>query len=366
MREFTAVFAASFKYLWRDIVSVLVLTVFPILLILVLGTALASFISPDYDFEPLPVSASVQAGGNFEAFLQSDDISRFLDVTFTDSEAAERLLESREVFVAVIEEDGNISVIRPQVGGLHVQIPLSIIDSYLQIGAAMTISIMNGGDIAELAGLTEADISVISAPLGNRTQSAVDYYAVTMMVMLMMFAGLNGLELFKKSMFSQTGARMLIAPVSKPVLISGLIAASTVTSYLQAMVTFLFSTFVYGVHWGDNIPLILLTLFGVTLFSQAFAIFLLLFFKNANAAQGSMQVLIFLTTFVAGGFNKMNFGAAEAVFRYSPNSLAHTIIFGSAFGGNHERMMSDLRLLFIYAAVLFAGAFLLGKRRLTS
>jgi len=335
-------------------------------LILVLGTALAGFISPQYDFEPLPISASVEAGGNLEAFLQSDEISRFLDVAFTTQEDAEELLKSDKAFIAVIEQGGDVKVIKPQAGGFNTLIPLSIIDSYMQIGAAMTIAVINGGDTAELSGLTEAGISVTVAPLGNRVQSATDYYAVTMLVMIMLFAGLNGLELFKKNMFSDTGARVLIAPVSKPALIGGLIASATVTSYLQSMVTFLFCTFVYGVYWGENIPLVLLTLFGMTLFSQAFAIFLLLLCKSPNAAIGVMQGLIWVMTFVAGGYVKMDFGAAQNLFRFSPNSLAHTVIFGSAFGGNESRMMFDLSLIFIYTAVLFILAFILGKRRLTS
>jgi len=365
MRDFLAVFTKSFKYCWRDPATVLILTAFPIVLIFVLGNALAGFISPTYDFEPLPVSASVETGGNLETFLQSEDILRFLDVTFTTKENAEELVESGGAYIAVIEENGDISIIRPRNGGMSSQVAISIIDSYKQIGAAMTIAIMNGGNPSELLPLTSAELTVTAAPLGNRVQSALDYYAVTMLVMILMFTGMNGLELFKKSMFSDTGARVLTTPVSKPALIGGLLAAATVTSYLQGMTTFLFTWFVYGVYWGENIPLVLLTLFGVTLFSQAFAIALLLLFKSPNATMAAMQSLIWVFTFVAGGYTKVDFGAAQNIFRYSPNSLAHTVIFGSAFGGNQTRMMSDLRLIFIYVAVLFAVAFILGKRRLT-
>jgi len=365
MRDFLAVFTKSFKYCWRDPGTVIILTAFPIALIFVLGNALAGFISPAYDFEPLPVSASVETGGNLEAFLQSEDILRFLDVTFTTPENAEGLVESGEAYIAIIEENGEVSVIRPRNAGMNAMIPISIIDSYKQIGAAMTIAIMNGANPLELLPLTSAELTVTAAPLGNRVQSAIDYYAVTMIVMIMLFAGMNGLELFKKSMFSETGARVLTTPVSKPALIGGLLAAATVTSYLQGMITFLFTWFVYGVYWGENIFLVLLTLFGVTLFSQAFAIALLLLFKSPNATMAAMQSLIWVMTFVAGGYVKLDFGAAQNIFRFSPNSLAHTVIFGSAFGGNQTRMMNDLALLFIYTAVLFIIAFMLGKRRLT-
>jgi ABC-2 type transport system permease protein len=366
MRDFISVFKTNFKYLWCDVISVFLLTAFPVMIIFVLGNALAGFISPDYDFEPGPVSASVESGGDFEAFLQSSEITRFLTVTFTSRENAIELMESGEALIAIIEQDGEISVMSPRGAGLDASIPISIIDSYKQIGTAMTLAIMNGGNPAELFPLLEAELRVTAAPLGSRVQSAIDYYAVTMLVMILLFAGMNSLELFKKGVFSDTGARVLTTSVSKPALIFGLLAASTLTTYVQGMVTFLFCTFVYGVYWGENIPLVLLTLFGVTLFSQAFAIVVLLLFKSPNATMAVMQALIWVMTFVAGGYTKVDFGAAQAIFRYSPNSLAHTVIFGSAFGGNHDRMMADLSLLFIYVAVLFVIAFILMKRRLTS
>ncbi|MCL2076898.1 MAG: ABC transporter permease [Oscillospiraceae bacterium] len=367
MRNFSTVFITGFKYCWRNPVSVAVLIGFPILIIFVLGNALSSFISPDYDFEPIPVAAVVETDGNFGLFLQSEEISQFLEVNFTYKENALLLLNDNNVSLVVEEKDGEIAVTRPQVARHDTQIAVSIIDSYKQVSTAMEIAIMGAADLSELSELLkilESDITVTDSPIGGRVPSAIDYYAVTMLVMILLFTGMNGLELFKKSMFSETGERVLITPVSKPALIGGLLAASTVTSYLQGMVTFVFSGVVYGVYWGERIPLVLLTLFGITLFSQAFAIFLTILLNNINAAMGAMQVSIFTMTFVAGGYTKINFGAAEKIFQYSPNSLAHTVIFGAVYGGNESKMTSDLLLLFAYGTVLFIVAFLLGRRRL--
>jgi hypothetical protein len=69
-------------------------------------------------------------------------------------------------------------------------------------------------------------------------------------------------------------------------------------------------------------------------------------------------------TFVSQGYFKMSFGAADKVFQFAPNSLAHTVIFGAAYGGNEAKMTFFLQLLFVYSAVLLGSAFLLGKRRL--
>jgi len=233
VRNFLTVFAASFKYCWRNLVSVAIVTVFPIMLILVLGTALKGYISPDTKLELISVAAVTEPNGNLEEFLKSDEISKFLDVTFTQEKEAFELVEKEEASIAVVEKDGKISVIRHQAGDMNTQTAETIIDSYAQINAAMTIAVKNIGNLSELSALKQiigSEISIAEAPLGKRVPSSTDYYAVTMLVMILLFAGMNGFELFKKSLVSETGERILTAPVSKPALIGGLIAAATVTS----------------------------------------------------------------------------------------------------------------------------------------
>jgi ABC-2 type transport system permease protein len=345
-------------------VSVTVLIAFPILIIFVLGNALGSFISPDYNFgeDRIAVAVVAEQDSRISEFMQSDEVTRFLGITFTDEKNALEMLENNEVFIIITDNNGELVITRPPVGMSNTQIAMAIIDSFVQINAAMQTSMTNGADFTELMQILEANVSVTNAPLGNRVPDAIDYYAVTMLVMILMFAGTNGMELFGKGLFSDTGARTLTTPVSKPVLIGGLLAAATVTTFLQGMVTFLFSWLVYGVYWGDRIGLILLALFGITLFSQAFAIFLILLCKSPNMAMGLMQGGIWVMTFVSGGYVKMSFGAADEIFQYAPNALAHTVIFGAAFGGNESKMMADLALIFIYSTVLFILAFLLGRR----
>ena len=361
MRAFLATFQMGFKYLWRNPVSVTVLIVFPILIILILGNALSALISPDTSLDPAPVAVVADPDGALGTYLQSPGIARFLELDFTDRARAEQLVADGNVCAAVISDGGRLSVLRAPDSGLMTQITLSVIDAYEQTGAAAALAAMEGRNAYELLGM---DIPVGERPLGKRIPNATDYYAVTMLVMILLYTGMNGMELFNKSLFSDMGARTFLTPMPKPVLIGGLLAASTVTSFLQGMVTFIFTGAVYGVYWGERIPLVLLTLFGVVLFSQSLCIFLLLLFRHQGAAAGASQAVFWVTTFVSKGYAKVSFGGADKIFQYAPNAMAHTVIFGAVYGGNESKMAFCLALLFGLSALLFILAFSLGRRRL--
>jgi hypothetical protein len=130
------------------------------------------------------------------------------------------------------------------------------------------------------------------------------------------------------------------------------------------MVTFVFSGLVYGVYWGERIPLVLLTLFAVVLFSQSLCILMLMVLRNQGAVNDVAQALIWVMTFVSKGYAKVDFGPMDEVFQYTPNAMAQTVIFGAIFGGNEAKMMMSLFILFGLALIFFILSFLSGRRRL--
>ena len=361
MTAFLATFSTGFKFLWRNPVNVAILIAFPIVLILILGNALSAYITPDTDLERAQVAVAADMGGPLGSFLLSDGISRFIEPVFTDRTGAEALAADEKVVAAVIESGGDVIVIRSNIGGLSTQLTLSIIDSYKQIGAAAAIAAMSGGDVYGLLGIAP---EVTDIPLGKRIPGAVDYYAVTMLVMILLYTGMNGIELFSKGLLSDTGNRTRTAPITNPALVGGLLAASTATSFLQGMATFIFSGTVYGVYWGERIPLVLLTLFAVVLFSQSMCIFLIMALRQPGAVIGIAQSLFWTMTFVSKGYAKVTFGELDKVFQYAPNAMAHTVIFGAIFGGNEVKMAFCLITLFALGAMFFVLAFLFGRRRL--
>ena len=367
MRGVSTVFTTGMRYLWSKPLDVAIIALLPILLILLLGTALSTYISPETEIEPISIACVTDNHKSlFSEFLKSEEIARFLITEFTTDEKANELLTENEITLFVTEKNGVISVTKSNVSSMNTSVALSIIDSYNNISTAAKIAIEAGANPVEVMADIQSEFAVTAKPLGNRVPTATDYYAVTILVYMLLIAGLNGLDLFNKSLLGDMGGRIMTAPVSKPALVGGLIASATVMSFLQGMVPFIFTALFYGVYWGGigSILLVLVTLFAIVLLSQAIALFLLLLFKNPGPAMGIMQAFFWVSTFVSKGYAKISFGeSAEKIFAYAPNALAHATIFGAIYGGNESKMYSSLAILFVAAFVFFVAAFLLGRRR---
>ena len=365
MRDFKnmgVIFATGFKYLWRNPLGVTVISLFPILLILILGSALSSYISPETDFDAVSVAYVTDNEYSIFAELLKEDFSRFISAEFTNEDAAFQMLAEEKIHVIIYEIEGDISVLKSDFIRTDTNIVLSIIDSYKKNATAVELAIANGRNPVEVMSVLDSNFAVEAKPIGGRVPTATDYYAVTMIVYMLLIAGINGIELFNKGLLSDTGARIATAPVSRFAQIGGLLAASTATSFLQGMLPFTFAGLVYGVYWGERIWLVLLALFAVVLFSQAFCIFLLLLSRNTGAAMGIMQAVLWVTTFISGGYMKITFGEQlDRILAYAPNALAHTTIFGAIYGGNEAKIMSSLAILFAMSAVFFGLAFVCGS-----
>ncbi|MCL1824210.1 MAG: ABC transporter permease, partial [Oscillospiraceae bacterium] len=183
MKSFSGIFLMGSKYLWRRKLNVCIFIGAPLLFILILGTALSSYISPDTDFEPIPVACVTDNEESMlSEFLKSNEISRFLETEFTDEKQAREMLAEITVLIVVFEQNGEISVLKPNIVTTDASVALSIIESYKKTAAAAEIAIANGANPLEIMQKINNDFSVESKPIGKRVPTATDYYAVTMLV----------------------------------------------------------------------------------------------------------------------------------------------------------------------------------------
>ncbi len=361
MKTLLTSFYYNSKQLLSNKTADFMLILFPIIIILILGSALSSTMGST-QLEVINVAA-IDASDELISFLQGDDMK---DIVKVDLFEKEQDLPDNNYTAVIIQKDDNIEM-NIASSDTNVQIIYHILDGYQKVNNAVEIIISEDYKNAVL--LSELDLSteVISVKgLNNRIPGAMDYYAVTMTVMIALYAGLNMVETIETSLMGDMGRRLSLTTCSKIPFLTGIIMSAAVTSFLQTIISVAFSGIVYGAYWGDSI-IDIFSILGVYLilniFSNAAALFMLMITRSGKATSGFFFGFSWVSTFLSQGYMKVDFGAAEEIFKFLPNSLAQNAIFNIIYEGNTSTVTGDVLIITAVAAILLLISIpLLGRR----
>lgn len=224
----------------------------------------------------------------FEDFMDSDDVSEFIQYRIEDESRAMELLNSEEVSAVVLlpekfiydmkinlltpfrnnveikvltHPDKNISgkVVKGVMNAYTNAMSSVIIGKNVIIEAAITNNLGNDGfkNMEEVmegmkAVMESININIDDVVLeGRKPIKSSDYYAVGMMTMFILFAAGQGGRMLLEEKENLTYQRMMIGSVSKLQVLSGKFVTVFIIAIFQITVMIAFSRFALGVKWGD-------------------------------------------------------------------------------------------------------------------
>ncbi|MCL2227719.1 MAG: ABC transporter permease [Oscillospiraceae bacterium] len=126
---------------------------------------------------------------------------------------------------------------------------------------------------------------------------------ITMFVMLM-FQAMSGVyagEFVFQDFKEANRWRLRAAPVSSGVFVTGAVVASTIFSFVTALIILGISFIAYDIYLG-NLAVILATVFFLALWAQFVGIIIAMFVKKKGAIDGITIALSFAMSIMAGGF----------------------------------------------------------------
>ena len=365
---------------FRDTSSLLQMTLLPLLLILILGTALNSFFQPE-SLEPVAVGYlnedRGQAGAYFERFILSDEVKEILAVRPEHSleEALSKLREGEYAALVHVPEDFSSGMLPAGKAALRVTVAPNLAMEASIVGNVLD-SFIHGANAAvalQQLGTTEVLYSyggaaIVEQPLAASgvMPGAMDYYAVTMLVMIIMYGSLYACYGMRESYLDAVGRRIKGSPVRGAEHYAGLVLANVVTVFLQLLLVLAITGLVYKVNWGDNLPLILLIAFSLVLLSISLGTMVAMVARNEMVAGGVLNIFIPVSTYIAGGYFKIASPGPvfNALQHLSPNNLAQTAIFNTIYGGPVTQTAFLLGLMVLFILVTFAIAMVAERRRL--
>lgn len=361
---------------FRDGKSIALTLLFPIMLILILGTALSNF------YSPAKISLTNVAYFNedkgqiskaFDAIIYSNKVGELLKIKTVNSyEAGLKLVKDNQVTSLIyIKKDfssaisagktANIEVYQGKADLLGSSIVKNIVDSFVN-GTNTIQALYRMGSPPSLS--QSESIKEISIQTSGKTPRAIDYYAVTMLAMTLMYGALYGSFGMAEDINEKTIIRIKGSPTKPFDNYLGKIIGIIATLVLQAILLILFTKFVYHANWGSNLFMVFILSVIFSIFTVALGIMCYSVTNSASKASGLLNVLIVFFTFIGGGYAKINAeGTLFNTLTYiSPNKIFQTAMFNIVYGGKQNQTQTCIIVLFVVTAIMIIISSIAGRR----
>lgn len=351
MPKFLTVAFKDLKVLSRDIAALGVLLGMPMILILILGSAFGGLTGEagldahvaivnldNGGSNTSDAQAASDVGGEIvDGLVDNETISNLFTIEERDDAEAVRAEVARGDLVAalIIPEDFTDSVNSGDSVELEVpkdpgsELSANIWESIVR---SLATDISRVSVIAQTAGQTVAESGVPPEMIGASVQMAVekatasaserpitieqttqmtptdsgiagiDYFAVSMTSMFLVFGAMFGAFGFVTERREQTLMRLLTTPTARATVIGGKMVGVWIVGMLQFIVLYLFTSLAFGVDWGDD-PVATFTVAAAVLVAvTGLAVLIASLAKTERGVGGIGSLVIQLMALIGGVF----------------------------------------------------------------
>jgi ABC-2 type transport system permease protein len=341
------------RKLLRPII-VINLVLLPLLLIVILGNALSSTFDDDSasDTTSGPTVAlgvvdedQTAASGAFVAFFQGR--SSAFDVTeYRTERAAAAALSDRDSTVLLTVQQGFGNDVRAQRAA---PVALSAVDDNIDALRAAQVAIDSYGVATRASTVAATDTG--GAPAGfdvhsysaaasadaradpSQGVSGITYYAVTMLVLILIYGVSNTMNFVTEEYAGPLGDRYLATPLSRVSLAVGQVVCGVVVTVMQALVVILVARFAFGADYGASLPSFLLIAGVAALFFNCIGLLLGMMARRYPLLDVVVTLAIPAMTFLGGGFVKLDLGVVQSL---SVNTLFQNAMFEQISGAGTD------------------------------
>lgn len=355
----------------------------PLLLIFILGNALSGFFGGGQEYKQQTAQVGLVTEGpgkdlpaSIQDVMNSPEVKELLIPTYlTDREEALRQLRSGDLDYAVVipaewdrritsGEEARLELI-PGKNRERNLIADTVFKSYTaEVNHRQADAAILG--IESLAAWmakeedTDAGLLVEVGLMSEQgaTYSASQYYAVSMLVMFLLYSGLMASSSLFEEKDNRTLYRLQSAPIPSSNIFIGKLTGASLIAVMQAVVIVLGSIWLFGVHWGDRPLLLVLICTLVTLGSMTLAVIITLLSGTAAGARGVMQAVIIAMTFVSGGFTPIAVEWMRWVNTVTVNYWAMQSMLRIMLHSSDAQILSHIGMLAVVTVGLTAVAWI--------
>ncbi len=378
---FTIAYYTILRYI-RDVKTLTSMLVLPIILIIILGTALDKYFTVS-KIDPIKVALVNKDKGDvsksFEEFLKIEDIKAILQVErYEDYDKALEELKDKDLSALIYLEENlsenmkegkenTIKILGSKYSTFKRNVVQKIVDSYVNGANTMEAmyKIATPDAIKDVKYENKTTIKEEIFSITGTKPRAIDYYAVTMLVMILMYGTMYGSYSFGEDNFETIGTRVKTTPVKYSEIFIGKCLGIVFTLFWQFTVLILVSKYMYKANFGTNLWIIIFICFTLSVLATFLGMAVCTIVKNEKVAGAILNIAVPVATFVAGGYTPFPVepnSIFEKIRYMSPNYLAQTAIFNNIYGGPSAQTQSCIVIMWVMSAVLIIIASLFGRR----
>ena len=297
---------------FRNKTDVLTMFIFPIVLIVVMGSALNGLMNVDKNiFEDKYVYYKVndtvkdkkylQVFYNFKKSCEESIKIKFKEIQ-DDDKARELVNEAESLAFIKINED-SYDYYRSESKETSAQkIFKNVFDEYLQ---KHTLINWVGNTNQKLIQDILNDESLIKLKEEGINNSGIDsftYYTFAELILIILYiSGITSVSMYKED-YQSTFTRLRMSKVNNLSIVISKTILGIIIGILQVIIIYFISTLFLKINWGKNLLDIFIVLICFITFSSVLGVSMSIIFKDNKVASSSINILIIILGFLGGSY----------------------------------------------------------------
>ncbi|MCY6369648.1 ABC transporter permease [Clostridium ganghwense] len=360
------------KQNFRNKRTLAIMILFPVILIVILGTAFSKSMSNDIKLGEIKVLYTVQGEGNIgETFKELQKELKDYNVGFKETENIERAKSSVQdsnysCYLLIDENNKDIKIYKNNRYYLGASFVEGILNTFVQrYNVINEIKEKNPGVLEEVAKGSEKKYTRVQSLNEKKEPRAIDYYGVTMTTLIILYSAFTGAYGMIGEKNRKTEARIIAAPITKKEIFMGKTLGTLVVTIFQISIVIIFSKYVIGVNWGNNIGMLLLVIGSEIIMAVSMGIGVAFLTKTEAAMSGILNFLIPITVFLGGGYvplEEFNSEILNTISNFSPVRWVNSSILNIVFRNNYEKVIPAITINLVIAVIFLITASTLFRR----
>ena len=286
---------------------------FPIVLIVILGAAFAGVFDNTIKLGDINVLYTVQSGQYLEDSFRSftKELEGEMGITFAETDNIDEGMESvrntkYSSYILLANNPEEIKIYKNARYGTGANLVQSMMKVFSERYSAIAeIYKHDPAIVGKILSDQSMDFVKMETLDKKRQPGSLDYYAVSMLTLILMYASLTGLWSVKGDQNLRTAGRILSSPVRKSEYLLGKVLGGVLVTILQASIVIVFSKFILKANWGTDIVTIMLLVVAQSIMAISIGTGIAYLIRNDGAASGVMNAIIPTVAFFGGGYSRL-------------------------------------------------------------